>query len=65
ECLVGSEMCIRDRCATQGGIPFPNTHGVCDPGWNFIPDQSRNVRPRVEFHSRPPTKWNFEITPIR
>ncbi|MBW4864694.1 hypothetical protein KZY68_01385, partial [Prevotella salivae] len=26
--------------------------GMRDPGWNFIPDHSRNVRPRVEFHSR-------------
>ena len=40
----------------QGGISFPTTHGMCDPGWNFIPDHPRSARPRVEFHSRPLTK---------
>ena len=44
------------ECTTQGGIPFPTTHGMRDPGWNFIPDHSRNVQPRVEFHSQPPTE---------
>jgi len=40
----------------KGGIPSPTTHEVRYPGWNFIPDHSRNARPRVEFHSRPLTK---------
>jgi len=49
----------------QGGISFPTTHGMCDPGWNSIPEHSRNARPRVEFHSRPPAEWNFEVSLIR
>ena len=41
---------------SQGGISFPTTHGMCDPGWNFIRNHPRNARPRVEFHSRPLTE---------
>ena len=44
------------KCATQGGISFTTSHGVRNPGWNSIPNHSRNARPMVEFHSRPLTE---------
>jgi len=40
----------------QGGISFATTHGMCDPGWNLIHNQSRSAQPRVEFHSQPLTE---------